>query len=161
MYILIIVITVILICAGMTGLFFPFLPDLPLVWLGIFILSAYTHFEKVSLATNIIFLGLVILAYVFDYLATIYGAKKMGASKWGIIGGIGGGIIGLSIGGFTGLIIGPILGAFCLEVLLAGKEVKHALRAGFGAFLGFIAGLLTKISLIFIMVGVFLWQVFF
>jgi uncharacterized protein YqgC (DUF456 family) len=161
MSILITIITIILILAGLTGLFFPFLPDLPLVWLGIFIYSAYTHFEKVSLATNLIFLGLVIFAYLLDYLATIYGAKKMGASRWGMIGGLAGGIIGFSSGGFFGLIIGPILGAFTLEVLLAGKEVKRALRAGFGAFLGFVGGLLTKFALIFVMLGIFLWQAIF
>lgn len=143
------------------GLFIPFLPDLPLVWLGIFIYSAYTHFEKVSLTTNIIFFGLMIFAFIFDYLSTLYGAKKMGASKWGMIGGALGLVFGLSFGGLLGLIIGPILGAFCLEVLLAGKEVKHAFRAGFGAFLGFVGGLMTKFILIFVVIGVFLWRVIF
>ena len=160
MYILIIVITIILISVGLTGLFIPFIPDLPLVWLGIFIYSAYTHFEKVSLTTNLFFLGLVIFAFVFDCLATLYGAKKMGASKWGILGAVLGLVFGLFFGGFFGLIIGPILGAFILEVFLAGKEVKHAFKAGFGAFLGFVAGLVTKISLIFVLLGVFVWQVF-
>ena len=161
MLILIITFTIILIIAGLIGLFIPFLPDLPLVWLGIFIYSAYTHFDKVSLLINVIFLVLVILAYVIDYLAAIYGAKKMGASRWGIIGAILGLVFGLFFGGFFGLIIGPILGAFTLEVLLAGKAVKHAFRAGFGAFLGVLGGLLTKIALLFLILGLFIRQVFF
>ena len=51
-----------------------------------------------------------------------------------------------------GLILGPFLGAVAGE-LVAGKEASAALRGGFGALLGFIAGVLLK----FVVCALFTW----
>ena len=157
MTVLIIILTIIIILAGLWGLILSFLPGPPLVWLGIFIYSWYTGFEDVSLTTNLIFLGLVVFSLIFDWVAAAYGAKKMGATKWGMIGGIAGLIIGLSAG-FPGLILGPFLGASVFELMM-GKETKKAFKAGLGAILGLLGGILLKISISLVMIGIFLWKI--
>jgi uncharacterized protein YqgC (DUF456 family) len=45
-----------------------------------------------------------------------------------------------------GVIIGPFLGAVLGELLFAGKKAPEAFKAGFGAFLGFILGMIFKPS---------------
>ena len=51
-----------------------------------------------------------------------------------------------------GIILGPFLGAVAGEVV-AGKDTSAALRGGFGALLGFIAGVLLK----FVACALFTW----
>lgn len=157
MTVFIIIITILIILAGFWGLFIPLLPDLPFVWLGIFIYSWYTGFEEVSLATNFVFLSLVVLSLVFDWVAAAFGAKKMGASKWGVIGGFLGFFIGISVG-FPGVIFGPFLGAWLFELMM-GKESKKAIKAGLGAILGLLGGLLLKVAISLVMLGVFLGKI--
>jgi uncharacterized protein YqgC (DUF456 family) len=97
---------------------------------------------------------------ILDYVANLYGAKKMGATRWGILGALFGMLVGLFTGGVIGLLIGAFVGAVLGEVL-SGKTESQALKAGMGTFLGFLGGTLIKFIVGCIIIGIFLWKVLF
>jgi hypothetical protein len=94
--------------------------------------------------------GVVVVAVtILDYYIPIWGTKKFGGSKYGMWGCTIGFILAFWMGPW-GVIIGPFLGALIGE-LLAKKTQQQALRAAFGAFLGFLGGSLLKIGVCAVM----------
>ncbi len=145
---------------GLAGVILPMLPGVPIIWLGAFLYGLSTGFEKINWNILGIFAILTAFTIVLDYVANLYGAKKMGATRWGIIGALFGMLVGLLTGGLIGLLVGSFAGAVLGE-LLGGKTESQALRAGIGTFLGFLGGTLIKFIVGCIMIGVFLWKVLF
>jgi uncharacterized protein YqgC (DUF456 family) len=89
--------------------------------------------------------GLTILLTILDYVVPVIGAKKYGASKLGLWGSIIGILIGLFFFPPLGMLIGAIVGALAGE-LIAGKEIKKALRAGWGVFVGNMLVIVLKLA---------------
>ena len=83
------------------------------------------------------------LIQVLDYFIPIWGTKKFGGTKIGVWGSVIGMIVGLFFAPL-GIILGPFVGAIIGE-LIAGKETKLAIKAGFGAFIGFLFGTIAKL----------------
>ena len=83
------------------------------------------------------------VSLVMDYLASIYGAKRFGATRKGMAGAIVGGIVGLFFN-LPGILLGPFVGAAVFE-LIGGREFKPAMKAGLGATLGLFAGAAGKL----------------
>lgn len=158
-YIVLTVVTIIFFAVGLTGIALPFLPGVPLIWLGTVIYGAFTGFKRVTLLILAIFTILMLFTVVVDYLANLYGAKKFGAGKLGIFFAIMGMMAGLITGGLIGLIIGPMIGAVLGE-LLSGKSHRAAFKAGIGTVVGFLGGTIIKFIIGLVMIGVFIWQVF-
>jgi len=130
---------------GILGSILPALPGPPLSYAGLILL----HFtDRVQFTTTqlIIWFVLVILTIVADYILPVLGVKKWNGSKWGNVGCIIGIIAGLFIFPPWGIIIGPFAGAVLGELLFAKKNTTEALKAGFGAFIGFILGTALKLS---------------
>lgn len=152
-------VTVLFFAVGLAGIALPLLPGIPLIWLGIVIYGAFTGFKETGLLTMIIFTVLMFFTVVVDYLANLYGAKKFGAGKLGILFAIIGMMVGLLTAGFIGLIIGPMVGAIIGE-LLSGKDHRQAFKAGIGALVGFLSGTIIKFIIGLVMIGIFIWQVF-
>ena len=100
---------------------------------------------------------LAIFSVGLDFLATSYGAKKMGATWRGAVGAALGAMVGL-FWAPPGLILGPLLGAMLLE-MLAGREWREAAKAGVGAVLGLLAGTVGKVACSMAMIGFFVGQV--
>jgi uncharacterized protein YqgC (DUF456 family) len=120
---------------GLIGCILPIIPGLPLSYVALIILSFAKDWEPFG-ATFLIVTGLLTaLMLLLDYLVPVVGAKKFGASKYGVWGSFIGMIIGLFIFPPFGLIVGGFIGAIAGE-LLAGKEGDDAIRAGIGVFLG-------------------------
>jgi len=71
---------------GMAGIVVPIIPSIPLIWLGAFLYAIFTHFEKITWMVLLIFALLTIFSIVLENLGNVYGAKKFGATRWGIIG---------------------------------------------------------------------------
>jgi uncharacterized protein YqgC (DUF456 family) len=88
-----------------------------------------------------------------DFVTTVLGAKKFGATWRGAVGAVLGGVVGLFFS-LPGLILGPFLGATLFE-MLGDKEFKKAIRAGAGATLGLLFGVIGKFSICVIMIGLF------
>ncbi|MGI5975878.1 MAG: DUF456 domain-containing protein [Paludibacter sp.] len=137
-----IILAFILIVLGILGSILPVLPGVPVSYVGILLL----HFtEKVQFTTQflIFWLVMVILVQVLDYLVPIWGTKKFGGSKRGIWGCAIGMVVGLFFGPW-GIILGPFLGAIVGE-LSSGKQTQSAIKAGFGSFIGFLLGVISKL----------------
>ena len=144
----------ILIVLGILGTVLPGLPGAPLVLVGLFIGAWIDNFEKVSFMTLIILFGLTVLSIFVELLAASLGVKKFGASRAALIGCVIGTAIGLFYG-IVGLIAGPFIGAFIGE-LIVRKNVWKAGVAGIATTIGFIIGIAAKLTIVFLMVGVFL-----
>jgi uncharacterized protein YqgC (DUF456 family) len=154
-----IIICSILMVVGLFGVVLPLLPGIPLSWLGLFIYALGTGFERISIATVVVFFILTVLTLVLDFAAPMLGAKKYQASKLGVFGAFLGFTVGIFIFGFIGIILGPLIGAFLGE-LIAKKKPKQALGSALGAFIGFVAGTLFKIIVILVMAGFFIASLF-
>jgi len=156
---MILTIALIIMFIGIIGILMPIVPNLPIIWLGAFFYAFFTNFEIVD-KNFLILLGIIaVIGFLLDYFSGILGAKKFGATKWGIIGSVIGGIIGFIILNIFGLIIGSFLGALILEYA-QGKSFKQALKSGTGTFIGFLGGIIVKIILSFTMIGIFLGKIF-
>ncbi|MFQ5583434.1 MAG: DUF456 domain-containing protein [Calditrichia bacterium] len=139
------VISILVILVGLVGTIIPMIPGIPLIYGGYLVWGLASGWTDYG-ATTMIVLGVItLLSIVVDYYAGAAGAKKYGASTAGVIGAILGAIFGVIIFNIPGLVLGPFLGAVAGEMLV-GKKQKDAWRAGWGAFLGFLAGSLFKIT---------------
>jgi len=76
----------VLMVVGLLGVILPVLPGIPLSWLGLFIYALGTSFERISIATVVIFFILTVFTLILDFVAPMLGAKKYQASKLGIFG---------------------------------------------------------------------------
>jgi len=148
--------SLVLICivVGIAGTLVPAVPGTPLVLLGIILAGWLTGFERISWVTIAIAIGLTVLSLVMDFVATSIGAKRVGASRYAVIGATLGTFAGIFFL-LPGLLIGPFVGAVAGE-LYAQKSLHEAGVAGLGTWVGLLVGTLIKIGIAFAMVGVLL-----
>jgi uncharacterized protein YqgC (DUF456 family) len=143
---------------GLIGTVIPILP-------GTTIILAAAVIHRVVLGADrslgwsalIAMLVLTLVTYAIDTAAGYLGAKRFGSTKWGLIGATAGALIGVFFGLF-GLFVGPVIGAIAGE-LVGGKEIMKAGRAGWGTFLGSLAGVIAKLFIGLIMIAIFLMYV--
>jgi uncharacterized protein YqgC (DUF456 family) len=131
----------------------PGIPGTPIVLIVAILHRLYFHAASIN---NWVLAGLVLLTLLsifLDYIASMVGAKKMGATWRGIVGAVVGGLIGMFFG-FVGIIIGPFLGAVLFE-LVGGHKFKAAAKAGFGAMIGLVAGAVGKFAICVLMMSLF------
>ncbi len=145
---------------GLAGTILPMLPGIPLIYLGFIIYGLLTGWTDFAAGYMVLWGIVTILMVLLDYYAGAIGARRYGASAAGVWGSILGGIVGIIFLGFLGIILGPFIGAIAGEIL-SGKSHQHAFRAGWGTFIGFVAGSLFKIMVGCIMIGSFIWKVLF
>jgi len=141
--------------AGLAGSIIPGMPGPPLVFAGVLIYGLLTGFAALGWPALLTLAGLAALSQVLDYLASAYGAKKFGGSRWGIWGSIIGGVLGLLLFSLPGLIIGLFAGAFLLELWPGRKGGLASLKVGGGSLLGFLGGTLLKLVFSLAMIGIF------
>ena len=96
---------------------------------------------------------LTALAVAADLVATLFGAKRAGASKLALLGAAIGSIVGLFFG-LIGILIFPFIGAVIGE-LIARQRIDQAAKVGLATWLGMLFGALAKLSLALTMIGVF------
>ena len=159
MNILILIISYIIMFIGVLGCILPMLPGTPLVFLGIFLYAWKTHFTVISVNLLLIFLIITVITVFLDYIAGSIGAKKLGSTRFGVVGAFLGATLGILFFAPWGILIGPPLGALTGE-LIRGKNIKDATKASTGAVLGILGGSLTKIIISLIMMGFFTVRVF-
>jgi uncharacterized protein YqgC (DUF456 family) len=144
----------VLILAGLAGTVLPVLPGTVLVWGGIVLGAWIDDFTRVGVTTLAVVTVLAVLAWGLDYVAGLMGAKKAGASKLALLGAAAGTVVGLFMG-LVGVLFMPLVGAAAGEYL-AQKNQARAVKVGIATWVGIMVGLIAKVVLAFIMVGIFL-----
>ena len=148
---------------GIVGAVVPAIPGISLIAVAIFVWGLVNGFPSVGIALTVAVV--MLLAGVgIDLLATYWGAKQAGASKWGQIGAIVGLVVGvlgllpaLPFGGpLVGILLGPLLGAVVGEYLYR-RDLQLAAKAAIGIVVGSLIGNLIQGVLAIATVGVFLW----
>jgi hypothetical protein len=150
---LLFVLAAILIVAGIAGTVVPILPGVPLVFAGMWLAAAADNYQHVGTFTLILLGTLTLFALAIDFIASIAGAKRVGATRRAIWGASIGMIVGIFFG-LIGLLLGPFIGALIGE-LSSGSTMHQATRVGIGTWIGLLFGTLAKIALCFTMLGVF------
>ena len=97
---------------------------------------------------------LAALAWVLEYVAGLLGARKAGASREALIGAAAGTVAGLFMG-LVGVLFMPLVGAAIGE-FMARRDHGQALRVGTATWLGLMVGMVAKVVLAFMMVGIFI-----
>jgi uncharacterized protein len=143
-----------LIVAGLAGTVLPALPGTAFVLAGIVLGAWIDDFTRVPLWVVGLCTVLAVLAWVLDYVAGLMGARRAGASKQALIGAAVGTVVGLFMG-IVGVLFMPLVGAAVGEYL-ARKDQRQALNVGVATWLGIMAGLLAKVVLACMMIGIFI-----
>lgn len=143
----------ILIVVGLAGTVLPVLPGTVLVWGGILLGAWIDDFTRVSVTTVVVVSVLGLLAWGLDYAAGLMGAQKAGASKLALIGAAVGTVVGLFMG-LVGVLFMPLVGA-ALGEYWAKRDETRAAKVGIATWIGIMVGLVAKVVLAFVMVGMF------
>ncbi|HYG06062.1 MAG TPA: DUF456 domain-containing protein [Stenotrophomonas sp.] len=143
----------ILVLVGFAGVVLPALPGLPLVFAGLLVAAWADGFTHVGWIPLTLIGLLTALSFLIDFLATVYGAQRVGASAWALWGSALGTVVGLFFLPI-GLFVGPFAGAWVGEYWHS-RRVGHATRVGFGTWLGILLGTASKFALGFCMIGLF------
>ncbi len=146
MDILIVVLGALAILAGITFSILPPLPGPPIAWLALLLLRWHPADKAMAINSLILWLVIALASTVMDNVLAVWGTKFTGGSKAGTWGSMVGLLVGLVFLGPFGILIGPFAGAVLFE-LGTGRAFDVAVKSGFGAFLGFLAGTLLKVGI--------------
>jgi uncharacterized protein len=111
------------------------------------------RFTHVGMAVVAICGVLAVIAWLLDYLAGMLGARRAGASRQAIVGAAVGTVAGLFLG-FVGVLFMPLVGA-AIGQYLADRDRRQAVKVGVATWLGMMAGMVAKVVIAFVMVGVY------
>lgn len=142
-----------LILLGLAGIVLPALPGTVLVLAGIVVGAWIDDFTRVGWFAIAIVMVLAVLAWVMEYVAALLGAKRAGASRQAVIGAALGTVAGIFMG-LVGVFFLPLVGAAIGE-FIARKDHNRAMKVGVATWLGLMAGMLAKVVLAFMMVGIY------
>ena len=141
--------------------------SLPGNWIIFILMVIYALITKFAILGWWTLGGCLILAVigeVIEFYSGMWGAGKFGASrgaKWAaLLGGIVGAVIGggfFLIGAVIGAFAGTFAGAFIVEYIREQKSGDDSFKVGFGAMVGRIAGMVSKIIIGLMMIG---WATF-
>lgn len=147
------VLSVLLIAVGLAGTVLPALPGTIFVLAGIVLGAWIDGFTRVGSTTLAIVTVLAVLAWALDYVAGLLGAKRVGASREALIGAVLGTVAGLFMG-LVGVLFMPLVGA-ALGEYIARRDHGQAVRVGTATWIGMMVGLVAKVVLACVMVGIF------
>lgn len=142
---------------GLIGCLLPILPGTPILLAAAIAHKLYFGDASASILVLVILTVLTLLSLIFDQLASMVGAKKLGATWKGVTGAVVGGLVGLFFG-LPGIMIGPFAGATLFE-LFGDREFRDALMAGAGATIGLLFGAVGKVAVSVVMMLMFTWSV--
>ncbi len=148
------VLSTVLILAGLAGTVLPLLPGTLLVWAGLLLGAWIDDFTRVGIGAVVSITLLAALAWALDFVAGLMGAKRAGASKLALVGAAVGTIVGIFMG-LVGVLFMPLVGAAIGEYW-AQKDQQRAAKVALATWVGLLVGMVAKIAISFVMVGIFL-----
>jgi hypothetical protein len=95
-----------------------------------------------------------VLAWALDFVAGLMGAKRAQASKLALVGAAIGTVLGLFMV-LVGVLFMPLVGAAVGEYW-AQKDQQRAAKVALATWIGLLVGMVAKVVLSFVMVGIFL-----
>jgi uncharacterized protein YqgC (DUF456 family) len=153
-----IILSGILMVAGIIGCILPVLPGPPLSYTGLLLLQLSSK-HPFTAQFLILYAILTVLVTVLDFVIPVYCTKRFKGSKYGVIGCAVGLILGVFFFPPLGIIIGPVIGAFIGELLM-NKASDKAIKSAIGSFLGFLGSTSIKLILTLTMAYHFVMNVF-
>jgi uncharacterized protein YqgC (DUF456 family) len=145
--------SILLVLAGTAGTVVPVLPGVPLVFGGLLIAAWIDGFKEVGAGPLVVLGILTLLSLLADIAASVYGARRVKASREAVWGAVAGTLIGL-FAGLPGIIFGPFIGAAAGE-LYARRDLRRAGTVGLATWLGMVFAAAAKLALCFLMVAIF------
>lgn len=145
---------VLLVVAGVIGTVLPVLPGAILVFAGLFVAAWADDFARVGTGGLAIVGALGLASLAVDFLASILGAKRVGASPQALAGAGLGTVVGIFFG-IPGLVLGPFVGAVLGELVARGG-LARAGKVGLATSIGILLGGIAKLVLAFAMIATFL-----
>ena len=147
-----------LIVLGVLGTFIPGIPGPVAVFAGMLLAAWIDHFSRVGWVALVILGALTAAALAIDTLASVLGARRVGASRPALIGALIGTVVGLFFG-FVGILVAPFVGAVIGE-LSSRPHVPSAVRVGVGTWIGLAVGAFAKVVIVLAMLALFLTDYF-
>ena len=154
------VLAVALIGVGLAGTVLPALPGTAFILGGILLAAWIDDFQRVGTWPLVAVGVLAVLSWLLDYVAGLLGARRAGASRLALVGAAAGTVLGLFMG-LVGVLFMPLVGAAVGEALARRREAdrlgagRQAVKVGVATWLGMMAGMLAKVVLAFVMIGIF------
>ena len=149
-----------LVLVGLAGTILPLLPGVPFVFGGLLVAAWIDNFQRIGWPVLTILALLTAMAMIVDFVATMLGAKRAGASKLALLGAAIGSIVGIFFG-LIGIFIFPFVGAVIGE-FIERRKLGQAGKVGLATWLGLLFGALAKLALALTMIGIFviayLWK---
>ncbi|MCP4873268.1 MAG: DUF456 domain-containing protein [Proteobacteria bacterium] len=157
--------------AGVAGSALPAVPGALVIFGGALLHGIWTGWEPIGPFILTVLALLTVISWGVSYAVTAFGAKKSGASNWGVLGATIGMFMGLAIPiPVLNMLIGAFIGALGTELLVrwiklqnlpeeevdpsVGVDGGSAAKAGLGAAVGAIVGLMAEMGVAILMVGV-------
>lgn len=143
---------------GIVGVILPVLPGTPLVF-GALLLAKILGFSQLSWWLVIIFGFLTALGILFDYLVPVATTKKLGGSRYGLIGLSIGFVVGILFSpfGFFSIIVAPFLGALIGELIYDRNNYQRAFKSASGSVVGYFLTIVYGLIVSFSIFAVFLF----
>ena len=111
-------------------------------------------FTRVGAGTMVVISVLAVLAWALDFVAGLMGARRVSASRLALVGTAIGTLLGLLMG-LVGVFFMPLVGAAVGEYW-AQRDQKRAAKVALATWIGLLVGMVAKVVLSFVMVGIFL-----
>lgn len=146
--------------AGLVSLVFG-LPGTFIILAASILYGWYGGFDEITVKIIVMLVLLTLLGELIEFVLGILGAKKYKSSNRAIAGsivfGIMGGIMGapffFGLGAVIGAFIGAFAGAIIVELTI-GKNLDQSIKSGWGAFIGRVAGTISKGAIAVAMVAI-------
>jgi uncharacterized protein YqgC (DUF456 family) len=146
------IIAALLLLVGLAGTVLPALPGIPLIFGGVLLAAWIEDFQRIGGWTIGVLAVLTVIGVAVDYVAAALSARRVGASKLGVVGAAVGTVAGL-VTGLWGLVFMPLVGAAIGE-FIAQRDLLRAGRVGLATWVGLLLGGAAKIAIAFTMIGV-------